>query len=97
MCGSHHRRARWRENEYEDEVYRYDLDPDERDDRRQREFVSHAMRFGTVFAVCMAIWLLSGAGYFWPMWVLLIGGLKLGAHARHAFVDRYDDRDLVDV
>jgi hypothetical protein len=32
-------------------------------------------RFVLVSAICVAIWLMSGAGYFWPMWVMLGTGI----------------------
>jgi len=55
------------------------------------EFVARAMRFGCILSVCVFIWLLSGAGYFWPGWVLLFGGLTLGKAAREAYGPRADD------
>jgi hypothetical protein len=27
--------------------------------------------------ICVAIWLMTGAGYFWPMWVMLGTGIPL--------------------
>jgi hypothetical protein len=59
-------------------------DPVSVDDRRT-EFIARAMRFGGVMVVCTFIWLLSGAGYFWPGWVLLVGGIGLGRAAREAW------------
>ncbi len=32
-------------------------------------------RFLFVSFICTAIWLMSGAGYFWPMWVMLGTGI----------------------
>jgi hypothetical protein len=32
-------------------------------------------RFMLVSMVCIAIWAMTGAGYFWPMWVLLGTGI----------------------
>lgn len=32
-------------------------------------------RFVLVSGICVAIWLMSGAGYFWPMWVMLGTGI----------------------
>ena len=57
-------------------------------------FLEEARRFGGVFFVCVAVWLLTGAGYFWPMWVLLFGGLKLGRLARHAYTSSSADDAL---
>jgi hypothetical protein len=44
-----------------------------------------------IFAVCVAIWAVSGFGTFWPLWVLLFGGLSLGRHARRVYGGRRDD------
>jgi len=54
-------------------------------ERLRADFVARAMKFGCVLTVCVAVWLLGGAGYFWPGWVLLVGGLGLGKAAREAY------------
>ena len=54
-------------------------------EKRQRAFMKHATCFGTMMAICLTIWLLAGAGYFWPAWPMVIGGLKLGKHARDTY------------
>ncbi len=58
---------------------------EEADARRRREFQSLASRFGAVFVLCLAVWLISGAGAFWPGWVLLAGAFLLGRRAVDAF------------
>jgi hypothetical protein len=65
-------------------------------DRNQRSFMWHAQRYGGVVLVCLVVWALSGFGYFWPAWVIVIGGLKLGFHARRAYgrSDDWDDDDI---
>ena len=62
------------------------------------QFVNEAMKLGGVILICIAIWLLTGAGTFWPAWVILIGGLRLGFHAREVFGgdDNDPDADLAD-
>lgn len=72
------------------------MSSDARADRQQRSFMSHAQRYGGVVLLCLVVWALSGFGYFWPAWVIVIGGLKLGFHAREAYGGRYDD-DLSDL
>jgi hypothetical protein len=52
---------------------------------RQRSFVRHAQKVGSIIAICLTVWLLSGAGTFWPGWVILVLGIRLGAHARWAY------------
>ena len=51
----------------------------------------HAERTGALVVVCIAVWLVAGAGYFWPIWVILFFGLRLGLLARRAYGSRYDD------
>jgi len=58
---------------------------EEADARRRREFQSLASRFGAVFVLCLGVWLISGAGAFWPGWVLLAGAFLLGRRAADAF------------
>jgi len=67
-----------------------------RADRNQRSFMWHAQRYGGIVLLCLVIWALAGFGYFWPAWVIVIGGLKLGFHARRAYSNDYDD-DLSDL
>jgi 4-hydroxybenzoate polyprenyltransferase len=69
-----------------------------RADSNQRSFMWHAQRYGGAVLICLAIWALSGFGYFWPAWVIVIGGLKLGFHARSVYgSNRYYDDDLDDL
>jgi hypothetical protein len=74
--------------------FRTDEDPELADERRRRHFAEDAARFGVVLAVCLAIWLISGMGYFWPAWVIVIGGFKLAVRARDTFSG---DRAYVDL
>jgi hypothetical protein len=60
-------------------------DPEEVAARRQRAYVARATRFGWIVAICVGIWLLSGGGYFWPVWVIVIGAIRLGMQARWAY------------
>jgi Domain of unknown function (DUF1707) len=47
---------------------------------RSEAMPRQAAAFVTVNAVCIAVWLLSGAnGGFWPGWVLLVSGIGLFA------------------
>ena len=58
---------------------------DEAQARRERAVMRHASRVGTIVVLCLAIWLLTGAGYFWPGWVLAFGILRIGVHARDVY------------
>jgi uncharacterized membrane protein YccC len=65
-----------------------DLDADDADEAqagRERAVMRHASRIGTIVLFCLAIWLLTGAGYFWPGWVLAFGVFRLGVHARQVY------------
>ena len=43
--------------------------------------------------LCIAIWLVTGAGYFWPVWVILWAVVTIGLRARWAYGSRHDDDD----
>lgn len=58
--------------------------------RRRRDWHRGLLRrFAVPNAVCIGIWALTGAGYFWPAWVLfgtgvaLMGRLMSGPHRDH--------------
>jgi len=54
----------------------------------RRDFGSHLVAFLVVNASLGLIWALTGAGYFWPAWVLGLWGVGLALHAWEAFVRR---------
>jgi hypothetical protein len=60
-------------------------DAEEAQARRERGVMRHASQFGMIVFVCVAIWLLTGAGYFWPGWVLAFGVLRIGMHASDVY------------
>ncbi len=45
--------------------------------RRRRGFYSHLTAYILVNLMLVAIWYFTGAGYFWPMWVILFWGIGL--------------------
>jgi signal transduction histidine kinase len=49
--------------------------------KRRRAVVIHAIVYAGLNLLLIFIWLLTGHGYFWPMWVLLGLGLPLLIHA----------------
>ncbi|MCU1450975.1 MAG: hypothetical protein JWP02_3145 [Acidimicrobiales bacterium] len=59
--------------------------------RARRSFVRHAERRGSLVVLCIAIWLVTGAGYFWPIWVIVFAVLSLGIRARRVYSTSYDD------
>lgn len=49
--------------------------------RARSELRAHLTSFVLVNLLLIAIWALTGAGYFWPVWPLLGWGIGLGSHA----------------
>ena len=54
----------------------------------RRDFGSHLVVYVVVNAFLVFVWALTGAGYFWPAWVLGCWGIGLVLHAWEAFVRR---------
>lgn len=47
----------------------------------KREFSSHLVAFVVVNLALIGVWLVTGAGYFWPAWVIFAWGAGLVLHA----------------
>ena len=54
----------------------------------RREFASHIVGYFVVNAFLILIWAVTGAGYFWPVWVLGGWGIGLVLHAWEVFLRR---------
>lgn len=54
----------------------------------KRNFTSHAVSYGVINAFFVGIWLVTGAGYFWPAWVLGGWGVGLVMHGWDAYLRR---------
>ncbi len=54
----------------------------------RRDFGGHLIAYVVINAFLIAIWALTGAGYFWPVWVLCGWGAGLVLHAWDAFIRR---------
>lgn len=63
--------------------------PAERQDRLHRvartAYVTHARLYVVVNVFLVLVWVLAGAGYFWPAWVILGWGLALVLHSLATF------------
>jgi hypothetical protein len=51
---------------------------------QRRDVREHARSYLTVMALLVAIWALTGAGYFWPIWPILGWGIGVLSHASAA-------------
>ena len=51
----------------------------------KRAFQGNLISYLAVNALLIAIWALSGRGYFWPIWVIVFWGLGLAMHAWTVF------------
>lgn len=63
-------------------------DPDRRRDLAWRAVEHHARIYVLGNAFLVAIWFVTGAGAFWPVWPLLGWGLGLAVHASTTFGSR---------
>lgn len=45
--------------------------------KKKRDFVNHAIAYGVVNAMLLVIWALTGAGFFWPGFVIAAWGIGL--------------------
>ena len=49
--------------------------------QKRRDLAAHAVAYVVVNAAILAIWVLTGSGYFWPAWVMLGWGMGLVLNA----------------
>ncbi len=47
----------------------------------RQDFREHLRSYLMVMALLVAIWALTGAGYFWPIWPILGWGIGVASHA----------------
>lgn len=64
--------------------------------KRRREFQNHLASYACVNAVLVAIWALTGAGFFWPIFPMLGWGIGLAAHAWNTYrpSDQISEEDI---
>jgi hypothetical protein len=70
---------------------------DERQARRRQSFYRSLAIYLAVNAMMVGIWLFSGGGYFWPIWIILGWGVGIVAQGVGAFgpgagLDDHDER-----
>jgi hypothetical protein len=49
--------------------------------QKRRDLGAHVVTYVVVNAMLIGIWAISGAGYFWPAWVMLAWGVGLVLNA----------------
>jgi fatty acid desaturase len=54
----------------------------------RRDFGSHLLAYVLVNAALVAVWAGTGAGYFWPAWVICPWAIGLVLHAWDVFMRR---------
>jgi hypothetical protein len=54
----------------------------------RRDFGSHLIAYVVVNMSLVAVWAFTGAGYFWPAWVICLWGIGLVLHAWDVFMRR---------
>jgi hypothetical protein len=54
----------------------------------RRDFASHLVAYAVVNLFLVAVWAFTGAGYFWPAWVMFAWGAELVLHAWEVFLRR---------
>lgn len=48
---------------------------------KRRDFAAHVAAYVVVNAMLVGIWAVTGAGYFWPIWVILGWGIGVVLNA----------------
>jgi hypothetical protein len=56
--------------------------------RKRRDFTSHVVSYCIINAFLIGLWAITGAGYFWPAWVMLGWGVGLVFNAYDVFFKR---------
>jgi hypothetical protein len=52
----------------------------------RRDFSAHLVSYVVINAFLVMVWAVSGAGYFWPIWVIGGWGVGLALHAWDTFL-----------
>ncbi len=61
----------------------------------KREFRNHVAVYVIVNAILVAIWALSGQGYFWPVWPILGWGIGLVLHGWKTYYEKPITEDAI--
>ncbi|MEZ5233604.1 MAG: 2TM domain-containing protein [Acidimicrobiia bacterium] len=56
--------------------------------KAKRDFRNHLAAYVIVNAMLLAVWALSGGGYFWPGWILAGWGIGVAFNAYGVYLER---------
>lgn len=56
--------------------------------KKKSDFLANLLAYVLVNGVLIVIWLVTGAGFFWPIFFLLFWGIGLVFHAREVYWER---------
>jgi hypothetical protein len=79
------------------EVNRMDIESDRRSDEwiearkrvtARRDFGSHLVAYVVINGFMTLVWAVTGAGYFWPVWIIAPWGIGMVLHAWEVFLRR---------
>lgn len=56
--------------------------------KKKSDFLANLLAYVLVNGVLIVIWLVTGAGFFWPIFFLLFWGIGLVFHAREVYWQR---------
>lgn len=63
--------------------------------RKKRDLQAHALAYLLVNLVINAIWLLTGSGFYWPIFPLLGWGIGLAFHAWDVYAPETPSEDRI--
>lgn len=62
----------------------------------KRDFTTHIVSYVLINGLLVLIWAITGAGYFWPIWVIAGWGVGLVLHAWTVFGQRPITEDEIE-
>jgi len=63
--------------------------------KARRDFKTHVVVYVLVNALLVVIWAFSGAGYFWPIWIIAGWGIGLALNAWTVYFEKPISEDEI--